>query len=121
MLSEQRGISAGSKEFFLPGSYIHSALPGCKRYSPRMIEVQELLTSDRAMECTCGVNLQRWMTLYLESLNANGHHKYSIEDINNLPTVVGCTVSILPATMLLPLANLGSLRNWSGCFSAPLW
>ncbi|KAE8141391.1 major facilitator superfamily domain-containing protein [Aspergillus pseudotamarii] len=40
-----------------------------------------------AMECTGGVNLQRWMALYLKSLNANGYHKYSIEDINNLPTV----------------------------------
>ncbi|KAE8388716.1 major facilitator superfamily domain-containing protein [Aspergillus alliaceus] len=42
------------------------------------------------MECTCGVNLQRWMTLYLKSLKVNGHNKYSIEKINNLPTIIGC-------------------------------
>ncbi|KAI2929243.1 hypothetical protein CBS147321_10841 [Aspergillus niger] len=42
------------------------------------------------MECTCGVNLQRWMTLYLKSLTVDGRPKYSIEKINDLPTVVGC-------------------------------
>ncbi|QKX54969.1 uncharacterized protein TRUGW13939_02059 [Talaromyces rugulosus] len=42
------------------------------------------------MECTCGVNLQRWMTLYLKSVKVDGHAKYSVEKINNLPTVVGC-------------------------------
>lgn len=50
---------------------------------------------NRVMECTCGVNLQRWMTLYLKSLKVDGRYKYSIEKINNLPTVVGCTVSVL--------------------------
>ncbi|KAJ0413156.1 major facilitator superfamily domain-containing protein [Aspergillus carlsbadensis] len=42
------------------------------------------------MECTCGVNLQRWMTLYLKSLMVDGKPRYSIEKINSLPTVVGC-------------------------------
>ncbi|KAK1142618.1 hypothetical protein N8T08_007422 [Aspergillus melleus] len=42
------------------------------------------------MECTCGVNLQRWMTLYLKSLKVDGRPMYSIEKINSLPTVVGC-------------------------------
>ncbi|OKL61274.1 hypothetical protein UA08_03349 [Talaromyces atroroseus] len=42
------------------------------------------------MELTCGVNLQRWMTLYVKSLKVDGHYKYSVEKINNLPTVVGC-------------------------------
>lgn len=42
------------------------------------------------MECTCGVNLQRWMTLYLKSLMVDGRPKYSIEKINDLPTVIGC-------------------------------
>ncbi|KAL4779338.1 major facilitator superfamily domain-containing protein [Aspergillus varians] len=43
------------------------------------------------MECTCGVNLQRWMTLFLKSLKkADGKPLYSIEKINDLPTVVGC-------------------------------
>ncbi|CAG8925386.1 unnamed protein product [Penicillium salamii] len=42
------------------------------------------------MECTCGVNLQRWMTLYLKSLKVDGHPRYTIEKINSLPTVVGC-------------------------------
>ncbi|EKV21290.1 Major facilitator superfamily domain, general substrate transporter [Penicillium digitatum] len=42
------------------------------------------------MECTCGVNLQRWMTLYLKSLKVDGHPRYSIGKINSLPTVIGC-------------------------------
>ncbi|KAJ5584268.1 major facilitator superfamily domain-containing protein [Penicillium hispanicum] len=42
------------------------------------------------MECTCGVNLQRWMTLYLKSVKVDEHAKYNIEKINALPTVIGC-------------------------------
>ncbi|KGO77033.1 Major facilitator superfamily domain, general substrate transporter [Penicillium italicum] len=42
------------------------------------------------MECTCGVNLQRWMTLFLKSLKVHGHPKYTIQKINSLPTVIGC-------------------------------
>jgi ACS family pantothenate transporter-like MFS transporter len=57
-----------------------------------------LFTVIRTMECTCGVNLQRWMTLYLKSVKVDGHAKYSVEKINNLPTVVGCVVSISCST-----------------------
>ncbi|OXG13285.1 hypothetical protein C367_06168 [Cryptococcus neoformans Ze90-1] len=39
-------------------------------------------------ELTCGVNLQRWVTLYLDSLYVNGHKKYSVQQVNNLPTLV---------------------------------
>ncbi|RAH65874.1 MFS general substrate transporter [Aspergillus aculeatinus CBS 121060] len=42
------------------------------------------------MECTCGVNLQRWMTLYLQSLKVDGRPRYSNQKINSLPTVIGC-------------------------------
>ncbi|UNI23893.1 hypothetical protein JDV02_009685 [Purpureocillium takamizusanense] len=41
-------------------------------------------------ELNCAVNLQRWMGLWLKSLKENGHPKYSIEEINALPTVIGC-------------------------------
>ncbi|GAD95623.1 pantothenate transporter, putative [Paecilomyces variotii No. 5] len=55
------------------------------------------------MELTCGVNLQRWMTLYLKSLKVDGHYKYSTEEINDLPTIVGCAElvwMILSATLV---------------------
>ncbi|KAJ6116829.1 hypothetical protein N7512_006554 [Penicillium capsulatum] len=41
-------------------------------------------------ELTCGVNLNRWMSLFLKSLKVDGHAKFSIEQINDLPTVIGC-------------------------------
>lgn len=59
------------------------------------------LTETRTMECTCGVNLHRWMTLYLKSVKVDGHTKYSVEKVNNLPTVVGCVVGILVSIMPL--------------------
>ncbi|RKK95493.1 hypothetical protein BFJ68_g14779 [Fusarium oxysporum] len=43
------------------------------------------------MELTCGVNLQRWMTLWIKSLCIDGKPKYSTEKVNAIPTVVGCT------------------------------
>lgn len=42
------------------------------------------------LELTCAVNLQRWMALWLKTLKENGHPKYSVEQINALPTVIGC-------------------------------
>lgn len=44
------------------------------------------------MELTCGVNLQRWMTLWIKSLRVDGKPKYSTEKVNAIPTAVGCTV-----------------------------
>ncbi|KAF5587214.1 major facilitator superfamily transporter [Fusarium pseudocircinatum] len=43
------------------------------------------------MELTCGVNLQRWMTLWTKSLRVDGKPKYSTEKVNAIPTAVGCT------------------------------
>ncbi|KAH7258923.1 major facilitator superfamily domain-containing protein [Fusarium redolens] len=43
------------------------------------------------MELTCGVNLQRWMTLWIKSLRDDGKPKYSTEKVNAIPTAVGCT------------------------------
>ncbi|KAF4340444.1 major facilitator superfamily transporter [Fusarium beomiforme] len=43
------------------------------------------------MELTCGVNLQRWMTLCIKSLRVDGKPKYSTEKVNAIPTAVGCT------------------------------
>ncbi|KAG9502053.1 hypothetical protein J7337_007765 [Fusarium musae] len=45
------------------------------------------------MELTCGVNLQRWMTLWIKSLRIDGKPKYSTEKVNAIPTAVGCTLS----------------------------
>lgn len=59
------------------------------------------------MECTCGVNLQRWMTLYLKSLKVDGRPMYSIEKINDLPTVIGCVVSFRLG-LTTPLFNINS-------------
>ncbi|KAL2402444.1 MFS transporter PfmaC [Exophiala dermatitidis] len=66
----------------------------------RLADLKEILSSWQFygfvlawgfMELTCGVNLQRWMTLYIRSLKVDGHAKYSVEKINAIPTVVGCT------------------------------
>lgn len=65
------------------------------------------------MECTCGVNLQRWMTLYLKSIKVDGHAKYSIEKINALPTVIGCVVSLLVSNDFSILLTRPA-RNFSG-------
>ncbi|EWG54142.1 hypothetical protein FVEG_17254 [Fusarium verticillioides 7600] len=43
------------------------------------------------MELTCGVNLQRWMTLWIKSLRVDEKPKYSTEKVNAIPTAVGCT------------------------------
>ncbi|KAF5684620.1 major facilitator superfamily transporter [Fusarium denticulatum] len=43
------------------------------------------------MELTCGVNLQRWMTLWIKSLRVDGKPRYSTEKVNAIPTAVGCT------------------------------
>lgn len=49
--------------------------------------------TSRVLELTCGVNLNRWMTLFLKSVKVDGHPKYSVEKVNSLPTVIGCGVS----------------------------
>lgn len=67
------------------------------------------------MELTCGVNLQRWMTLWIKSLRVDEKPKYSTEKVNAIPTVVGCTVSHL-SHICCPLVNKTSSRALSGCF-----
>jgi ACS family pantothenate transporter-like MFS transporter len=75
-----------------------------------------MLTDLRFMELTCGVNLQRWMTLWIKSLRVDGKPKYSTEKVNAIPTAVGCTVrqsSHIPG----PIADDYFARALSGCFS----
>lgn len=38
--------------------------------------------------------MNRWMSLFLKSLRVDGHPKFSIEQINDLPTVMGCVVRV---------------------------
>lgn len=47
----------------------------------------------RFMELTCGANQQRRMSLYLKSRQVDGHNEYSVEQVNDLPTVAECLVS----------------------------
>ncbi|KAF7590246.1 hypothetical protein BBP40_003130 [Aspergillus hancockii] len=65
------------------------------------------ILSSRVMQGACGVDLQRWMTLYLKSLKVDGHLKYSVEKINNLLTVIGYTelVWILLSATLMDLTQ----------------
>ncbi|KAJ6445401.1 Protein phosphatase 2C [Purpureocillium lavendulum] len=67
------------------------------------------------LELTCAVNLQRWMGLWLKSLKENGHPKYSIEQINALPTVIGCLQLVW---MLLSSFTADYLQNASVVIAA---
>lgn len=43
---------------------------------------------------TCGSSVQTWMALWLKSeKTADGKNRYSVPEINNIPTVVGAVVS----------------------------
>lgn len=49
---------------------------------------------------TCGSSVQTWMALWLKAeKNADGGSRYSVPQINNIPTVVGAVVS--PSRFLL--------------------
>lgn len=49
---------------------------------------------------TCGSSVQTWMALWLKSeKTADGKNRYSVPQINNIPTVVGAVVRPPP---LLP-------------------
>lgn len=91
------GIGLSSRQSSSRGRCTLLLLLGRKSYQMvYFAHMNEVFNKYRLVELTCGNQIMRWMGLWLKDQKLpNGKHRFSAQQVNALPTVVGVVVRIL--------------------------